>query len=80
MSLLSLTAKCACLLHHGSDEWYLNEIKKEYCDPKEKGYERKDIGKYIPKVLRGCAEVDFEFLGKYLPGASDDPSPSGGQP
>jgi hypothetical protein len=34
-------------LHLGSDEWYLDEIKKEYSDPKEKGYEREDVGDII---------------------------------
>ncbi len=46
-----------------------DEFKKEYSDPKVKGYEREDVSDYICKVLRGYAEADFEFLGKHLPGA-----------
>jgi hypothetical protein len=45
--LLLSAAKRARLLHLGSDEWYLDEIKKEYCDPKERGYKREDIGDII---------------------------------
>jgi hypothetical protein len=73
--LLSLAAKCAHLLHLGSDEWYLDEIKKEYSDPNEKGYEREDIGDYIHKVLRVYAEADFDYLGLHLPGAPDKVQP-----
>ncbi len=65
--MLSLAAKCAHLLHLGSDEWYLNAIKKEYSDPKEKCYNREDVGDYIRKVLRAYTEADFEFLGQHLP-------------
>lgn len=75
MPLLSLAAKRARLLHLGSDEWYLDDIKQEYRDPSEKGYEREDVGEYIHKVLRGYAEADFEFLGKHLPGAPDEIQP-----
>jgi hypothetical protein len=73
--LLALAAKCARLLHLGSNEWYLDEIKKEYNDPKEKGYEREDVGDHIHKVLRGYAEADFEFLLLHLSGAPDEVQP-----
>ncbi len=70
---------CLCFLHQlpnlGSDEWYLDEIKEEYSDPDEKGYEKEDVGEYICKVLRGYAEADYEFLGKHLPGAPDEIQP-----
>jgi hypothetical protein len=73
--LLSLSAKHARLLHLGSDDWYLDEIKKEYSDPKEKGYDREDVGDYIRKVLRGYSEADFKYLGLHLPGAPDEVRP-----
>ncbi len=70
--LLSSAAKRARLLKLGTDEWYLDEIKKEYADPDHKGYVREDVGDYIHKVLRGYAEADFEDLGLHLPGAPDE--------
>jgi hypothetical protein len=73
--LLLPAAKRACLFQLGTDEWYLDEIKKEYSNPDNKGYVRKDVGDYICKVLRGYAEADFEFLGLHLPGASDEVQP-----
>jgi hypothetical protein len=73
--LLSSAAKRARLLHLGSNEWYLDEIKKEYSDPNEKGYEREDVGDYIHKVLRRYTEADFEFFGRHLPGAPDEVQP-----
>jgi hypothetical protein len=63
------------LLQLGTDEWYLDEIQKEYSDPDDKGYAREDAGDYIRKVLRGYAEADFEFLGLHLPGAPDKVQP-----
>jgi len=62
-------------LQLGTDEWYLDEIKREYSDPDDKGYAREDVGDYIRKVLRGYAEADFEFLGLHLPGAPDEVQP-----
>ncbi len=73
--LLSLAAKGACLLHLGSDDWYLNKIKEEYHDPSKKGYAREGIEEYLCKVLRGYAEADCEFLGQHLPGAPDEIQP-----
>jgi hypothetical protein len=64
---MSSASKSARLLHLGSDEWYLNNIKDKYHDHNKKGYEREDVGEYFCKVLRGYAEADFEFLGKHLP-------------
>jgi len=63
------------LLQLGTDEWYLDEIKREYSDPDDKGYAREDVGDYIRKVLRGYAEADFEFLGLHLPVAPDEVQP-----
>ena len=75
MPLLSPIAKRARWLQLGTDEWYLDEIKNDYADPDEKGYEREDVGDYIRKTLRGYAEADFEFLGLHLPGAPDEVQP-----
>ena len=57
MPLLSSAAKRARLLQLGTDEWYFDEIKKEYSDPDDKGYVREDVGDYIRKVLRGYTEA-----------------------
>ena len=73
--LLSPAAKRARFLQLGTDEWYLDEIKREYSDPDDKGYAREDVGDYIRKVLRGYAEADFEYLGLHLPGAPDEVQP-----
>ncbi len=75
MPLLSSAAKRARFLHVGSDEWYLDKIKKEYADPDDKGYKREDIGDYIHKIFCGYAEADFEYLGLHLPGAPDKDQP-----
>jgi hypothetical protein len=73
--LSATAAKRLRLLHLGSDEWYIDEIKAEYTDSKKKGYERVEIGEYICKILRGYAEADFEFLGQKLPGVPDKIEP-----
>jgi hypothetical protein len=65
----------ACCILDLTSGRYLNKIKKEYNDPKVKGYKREDVGDYIRKVLRRFAEADFEFLGKHLPGAPDEIQP-----
>ncbi len=75
MPLLSSAAKRSRLLQLGTDEWYLNEIKKEYTDLDDKGYAREDSGDYIRKVLRKYTEADFEYLGLHLPGAPDESQP-----
>ncbi len=62
MPLLSPAAKRARLLQLGTDEWYLDEIMREYSDPDDKGYAR-------------YAEADFEYLGLHLPGAPDEVQP-----
>lgn len=72
MIFSSKAAKRARLLHLGSDEWYLDEIKLEYRDPTKKGYQREYISEETRRVLRAYAEADFDFLGKNLSGVSNE--------
>jgi hypothetical protein len=59
----------------GTDEWYLEDIREDYHNPRYKGYERVDIGYYNLKVLGIYPEVDFEYLGQQLQGAPDERQP-----
>ena len=59
----------------GTDQWYLDEIKGDYQNPRYKGYDRVDIGAYNLKVLGIYPEADFEYLGQQLQGAPDERQP-----
>ncbi len=65
MPLLGSAAKLLRLLHLGSDEWYLDQIRERYL---KKDSQPEDIGDYDLKVLHGYSEADFEFIGQRLPG------------
>ncbi len=59
----------------GTDQWYLDEIKEDYQNPRYKGYDRVDIGACNLKVLGIYPEADFEYLGQQLQDAPDERQP-----